>query len=497
MSTDQQKYSIENQMAAFERYASEHNIEIVAHYTDGGRSGLNIKGRKGLQRLLNDVQSRKVSFSVILVLDVSRWGRFQDMDEPGHYEYICRSAGVRVEYVDEQFGNTGSMTDGMMKAMKRVMSGEYSRELSKKVFVGQCRLIQMGFRQGGQAGYGLRRMMINERREPKNMLAIGDRKSLQTDRVILVPGPPEEIEVVRWIFRAFTEQALRESQIAALLNQRGILTDLGRSWTRGTVHQILTNEKYIGNNLYNRTSFKLKEKHIVNPPEAWIRADGVFENVVETAYFYAAQEIIRRRSYRFSNEEMLEKLKGLRERQGWLSGLAIDETEGMPSSSAYSQRFGSLVRAYQLIGYTPERDYRYIEINRHLRKLHSGIIKDTIQKIEALGGKVEQEFPSELLIINGELRVSAVICRCYQTSGGRYRWNICLDTGLSPDITTVIRMDAANEKPLDYYLLPALDIENPKLRLAENNGLALDAYQFDDLEAFFLLTQHVTIREVI
>ena len=38
----------------------------------------------------------------------------------------------------------------------------------------------------------------------------------------------------------------------------------------------------------------------------------------------------------------------------------------MPSSSVYRTRFGSLVRAYQLIGYSTGRDYRYIEVNRRI-----------------------------------------------------------------------------------------------------------------------------------
>ena len=56
-------------------------------------------------------------------------------------------------------------------------------------------------------------------------------------------------------------------------------------------------------------------------------------------------------------------------------------------------------------------------------------------------------------------------------------------------------MDAENKQALDYYLLPALDIENPKLRLAENNHLALDAYRFDDLQPFFLLTERIALPE--
>ena len=62
-------------------------------------------------------------------------------------------------------------------------------------------------------------------------------------------------------------------------------TDFGRAWNRATVHQVLTNEKYIGNNVYHRTSFKLKKKHVDNPPDKWIRADGVFEGIVEPELF--------------------------------------------------------------------------------------------------------------------------------------------------------------------------------------------------------------------
>ena len=170
---------------------------------------------------------------------------------------------------------------GIMKNMKRMMAGEYPRELSSKVFAGACRLVTYGFRQGGVAGYGLRRMMINERNEPKMELNRGDRKSLQTDRVILIPGPAEEIENVRWIYRAFVDNRLSESQIAALLNQRSVKTDCDRAWTRGTVREILINEKYIGHNVYNRRSFKLKKQHVKNPPDQWVRKENAFAPIVE------------------------------------------------------------------------------------------------------------------------------------------------------------------------------------------------------------------------
>lgn len=495
MSTDLQQYSIENQMAAINRYAEQRNIEIIAHYTDGGKSGLNLRGRKGLQKLIEDVQTRKAQFSIILVLDVSRWGRFQDTDESAYYEYTCKRAGVRVEYVLEQFTNDGSPIDAAIKSMKRAFAGDQSRVLSSKVFVGQCRLIELGFRQGGHAGYGLRRMLLNERREPKGLLKYGERKSLQTDRVILVPGPEEEVENVRWMYTAFIDKRMDERQIADALNQRGVLTDLGRAWTRGTVHEVLTNEKYIGNNVFNRVSFKLKEKNVKNKPEEWVRSDGVFDAIVEPSVFYMAQGMIRERSRKLSDEEMLDKLKTLHERQGWLSGIIIDETEGMPSSSAYLHRFGSLLRAYKLIGYTPDIDYRYVEINRHLRQVFAGAMDDTVEKLRATGNEVTRDEATDLLTINRQLTASIVICRCKRTQGGGYRWKIRLDSGLTPDITIAVRMDAENEKPFDYYLLPGIDVERSHIRLAEQNGLGLDAYRFDSLDPFYALTEQVEIAE--
>ena len=111
---------------------------------------------EGLQQLIRDVESGAADFTLVLVYDVSRWGRFQDADESAYYEYICRRAGIQVTYCAEQFENDGSPVSTIVKGVKRAMAGEYSRELSSKVFAGQCRLIEMGYRQGGPAGFGLR-----------------------------------------------------------------------------------------------------------------------------------------------------------------------------------------------------------------------------------------------------------------------------------------------------------------------------------------------------
>ena len=82
---------------------------------------------------------------------MSRWGRFQDTDEAAHYEFLCKSAGIPVHYWAETFSNDGSLSSAIMKALKRVTAGEYSRELGTKVFAGQKRLAELGFKQGGPA----------------------------------------------------------------------------------------------------------------------------------------------------------------------------------------------------------------------------------------------------------------------------------------------------------------------------------------------------------
>ena len=73
MSTDLQKYSIENQAAAIATFAVQRNFEIVRTYADRGRSGLRIDGRDELKNLIADVQRGDANFEVVLVYDISRW----------------------------------------------------------------------------------------------------------------------------------------------------------------------------------------------------------------------------------------------------------------------------------------------------------------------------------------------------------------------------------------------------------------------------------------
>jgi len=494
MSTEHQQYSTENQADKIRDYAQRRGIEIVRTYADSGKSGLSIDGRQALQQLIKDVETGNADFQIILVYDVSRWGRFQDADESAYYEYICRRAGIQVTYCAEQFENDGSPVSTIVKGVKRAMAGEYSRELSAKVFAGQCRLIELGFRQGGPAGYGLRRVLVDQTGVFKSELTRGEHKSLQTDRVILQPGPDSEVSVVNQVYRWFVDDNLVESEIAERLNGRGIMTDLGRAWTRATVREVLSNEKYIGNNVYNRRSFKLKKHRVVNSPDMWIKKEGAFDGIVPAELFFTAQGILRARAHRYSNEELVEKLRNLYQRHGYLSGLIINEAEGMPSAAAYAHRFGSLIRAYHAVGFTPDRDYQYLEANKFLRRLHPQIVTETERMISDVGGVVERDPATDLLNVNREFTVSLVLARCQSFENGRRRWKVRFDATLAPDITVAVRLDSENQTALDYYLLPRLDFGQPRIHLADHNGIEFECYHFDSLDYLYGMARRSRLR---
>lgn len=295
MSTDHQEYSPHDQAGAIRAYAADRNIQIVREYADEGRSGLSLENRGALQKLLHDVESGSRDFDVILVYDISRWGRFQDVDESAYYEFICKRAGITVQYCAEEFENDGSVASTILKTLKRAAAADYSRQLSKRVFLGQCTVTKLGFFRGGPPGYGLRRYLVEEGRTITRQLKPGQRKSIQTDRVVLGFGPAFEVEMVKHIFYRFVMQRKSVVLITSELNDKLIPNAGGHPWSTRNVVDVLTNERYLGNIVFNRTSYKLQQKRVVNPPEMWIRCEAAFPAIITPDVFVAAQDIIAER----------------------------------------------------------------------------------------------------------------------------------------------------------------------------------------------------------
>ncbi|MGL9622408.1 recombinase family protein [Bradyrhizobium sp. U531] len=453
MSTDRQQYSVANQKAVIASYAAEHRLEIVRSYIDEGISGLRIKNRPGLIDLLNDVQSGAADFANVLVRDVSRWGRFQDPDESAHYEFICKLAGVKVIYCAEVFENDGSPISSLWKNMKRLMAAEMSREQSAKVFAGHCRIMGLGYRVGGRLGFGLRRELVDVTGKSRGFLERGESKALQTDRVVLRAGSPDEIAIVRGIFESFVG-GKGETAIARELNDRDVFNHLGMRWDLQMIGRILRNENYIGNTVYSRTSSYLRQRRVINVKAKWIRKECVLEPIVSRNVFDAAQRIIERRvRQQISSDLLLKKLRVLQLRLGTLSADKINRAKGIPCAAIYERRFGSLRKAYGLIGFTPPGDYRYVDTRGDRLNLVQLLARDIGASVPGVSSNLIAERTGGCLAVQDGSFVSLRVIRSWQHSQRHCPvWTLRRSSKQHSGIVIVVRLDEQNAAPLDYIL---------------------------------------------
>ncbi len=482
MSTDYQRYSIENQAAVIAAYAQAHDLSIVRTYPDEGESGLALKNRPGLIRLLDDVRSDHADFDHILVYDVSRWGRFQDVDESAHYEFICKQAGIKVAYCAEQFDNDGSMMSSIVKNIKRVMAAEYSRELSAKVHAGACRFASLGFQLGGPVAYALQRVLVDEKLQPKGFLKKGDRKYLQTDHVRLQPGVANEVAVVKWIFHRFLD-VRSEKAIARELNRHGIPTRTGGRWTGPLISRILKNENYVGNLVYNRRSRKLRGNYVNNPPNVWVRSEGCIEPIIRLDIFLAAKKIIEERRVDLSEEEMLARLRRTLMKEGRLSPTIINKAVGLPCHHVYIAHFGSIRNAYRLIGYTSKRNCDYIDTRQVWADVLAELASQVTTMIEKIGGRIVLSDSTEGLHVNGTVNISFRVARWIPGEKEHYSTRWMIQRRRLPDGWIVaIRLCEHNKSILDYLLVPTSGTDRNTIRFTEKDRgrLGIDRFESSD-----------------
>ena len=410
MSTDKQNYSIDHQREHLRSFASARGLTVVREYGDEGKSGLALKGRPGLRALLADVQGDTVPFQSILVYDVSRWGRFQDVDESAHYEYVCRSAGVEIVYCAESFDNDGSPMAALLKGIKRTMAAEYSRELSAKVFKAQCRFVSMGYKQGGSAGYALRRQVVGADGARKTEFASGQRKGSTTDRVIFTLGPQAEIDTLCRIYSMYIDDGLGETEIARLLNSEGIPSEFSRPWTPWMVKSLLTNEKYLGDMVFNRGSFKLQRIAVHNPRDEWVRSAGAFISPLPPATFGLAQAERARRNLRPEKAQLLQQLRDLHAENGKVTTTIL---YGVRSTlpKLLARHFGTITNAYLLAGIPTTSSYEYVATRRFVAATRMAVVARCLVECP-MGRASHHPHDRSSFLVDQGLRVAVVVARC-------------------------------------------------------------------------------------
>lgn len=476
---EMQENSILNQRKAIDAFAEHHNIHILKYFIDDGISGLTMSKRDAFKELINEyVIGGKLSFSIILVLDVTRWGRFQDIDESAHLEFICRKHGKEIIYVTEEFKNDNSIMDSLIKALKRAMAAEYSKNLSDKVLAGSLTIARQGFRVGAPAPYGFERMRLDQQRNPVGILHDGERKAIANERVTLVPGNAEEVETIKHIFGLFTRRGLREGNIAIELNERKIPSPGGGEWTENTIRVMLRDETYTGTLRYNRTSSRLHGPTRKNPRDRWVLVPQAFEAIVSPDTFLEAQQIFQKRHPVWSDQDILLRLQELFQTHGKLTGLIIESTPQMPSTNILKKRFGSLFNAYKLVGYVPPYDIRFFELKELVKSIEERLWQEVFAALVEMGLTVVDH--GTHLCLNDQLNIQ-LMASSIRNNNGKKRWVYRFDRQVDIDLTLAVRLadDAGNI--LDFYCFPSIAMETDKLFVSWSNGIYLDAYRFDKI----------------
>ena len=419
MSTEHQQYSIDNQADEIRRYAEAQGFEIIKTYIDEAKSGLVLKRRLGLAKLLSDVVGGPQPYKAILVYDVSRWGRFQDTDESAYYEFLCKSAGLPIHYCAEQFVNDGAMPNVVMKALKRAMAAEYSRELSSKVFEAEKRISGLGFWVGSMPGYGLRRMLCSSDSTHKQIMEFHERKNLSTDRVILVPGPAEEVETVRKIFRMVLEGHTAK-EIASHLNEQHVKGPRRWNWCVSTVWDIVKNPKYMGSQTWAKSAGKLGQPRVKTPENEWVVRTNAFEPIIDEHTFTAAQNLI---AHSKSDQYLLDRLRFLLATKGSLGRWEIRTTPGIPCEETYVNRFGNLRKAFALVGFERRDLTKTYQTVHRVRRLRSEVVKGLISRFpKRLRVQQESRQHRPILHFRGAPPLLVVVCKSVTLRNGDQRW---------------------------------------------------------------------------
>ena len=494
MSTDYQEYSIENQRATISKYAADHGYIVVATYSDPGRSGVRLKGRPGLAQLLKDVVSGNAPFRAILVYDVSRWGRFQDLDEAAHYEFLCKCHGAPIRYCAEEFVNEQGLPNLVMKALKRTMAAEYSRELGVKVFAGMANLARLGFRTAGDPGYGLRRLMVSPNGQKRVILEPGEQKSLKNHHNIVVPGPDHEVEIVRKMFSMALQKKTSCDAIARELNRIGVLDRgkgrAGRLWCGNTVNKLLRNERYMGCSIYGKTTKKLGGPTQRKDRSEWIVIPNSFSPIIEPTVFKKVQERLNARCKSNKTDEYyLKRLRRVLSRHGKITG-KLAKAMGIDSHTTLMKRFGSAIKAYELVGFKPSHTvlrgaamgirirHKYNEVFASLEKLYPNTLRI-----------VRLKSNRQLLEFDGKVRVAVQICLQIkpQTISGS-RWLLRAQPLEAGCPTLICLLDKDNKKIARMYIVPHF------MKLLRRYKNLKEGHKF--LEQGKEITDLATLREV-
>ena len=459
-----QENSVEIQQDNVRAFADRHEVDIVEEFADRGKSGLNAEGRPAFTEMMELVRTRD-DFDIILVLDVSRWGRFQDTDLSAHYESLCTQQGKQVIYTQIGFPrDEDRLISQLRKSIDRYQSAEYSRTLSKKVFEGAAKVARQGYRPGASPPYGFYRLMLDEEKQPDRILQPGQRKAIQNGRVVLVPGVPEQVETIQEIFVLFVEQGLDERQIAGRLNSKQVPSPGGGRWSDASVRHILANRQYAGAVVYNRTTQRLKTKRRTNPRDEWIITPGAYDPIVTPELFDRAQAILDERKRRYTPDRMLARLRAVYEKYHVVTSRLVRFDKDCPAPETYAAKFGGLTGAFQAM---------FGDVRDRIRN-------DVFKAIRREARLVDEH--DDFIVINRDFTVLIQPSVPVPAGYGAY-WTFRPDHRPVVDITLGVPLSNSGRYDiLGYLALPRLMVGERWVRLSAASDTRIEMHGYSGLE---------------
>ncbi len=201
--------------------------EYVKVYADDGISGTSTKRRDGFNEMISDALSGKID--LIITKSISRFAR-NTLDTIS-YTRKLRAKGIEIYFEKENLWSLDDKTEFLLTIMAS-MAQEESRSISQNVTMGK----RWGMKEG-RVSWGYKTMLGYEKKDGK--ICIVEKEAI----------------LVRKIYQMFLREGKTASGIAEYLIANGIPTPSGRSmrWTKNTVYSILTNEKYKGDALLQKT----------------------------------------------------------------------------------------------------------------------------------------------------------------------------------------------------------------------------------------------------
>lgn len=229
VSTDdeEQKTSYEAQIGYYtEKINSNPEWQMAGIFADEGISGTQAQKRPEFLKMIRLCRQRKID--VILTKSLSRFAR-NTVDSLGYIREL-RALGIAVISEKENINTLTAESEMLITIMSCFAQAE-SESISKNV------------------SWGVRQSFKNGNVPMQYARLLGYRKGHDGNAEII----PEEAEVVKEIYRCYLD-GMSMNLIADRLNEKGLTTKGGSSPYRKTVVQrILTNEKYTGDALLQKT----------------------------------------------------------------------------------------------------------------------------------------------------------------------------------------------------------------------------------------------------